>query len=76
MAVTDDKQEAFSLFDEGLDAEDVAERLGIDPEDAASYFKDWENDEDNDDADGFAEPEPEDPIDYDMPDTWAYRCGP
>ena len=62
---SDDEEEAFEMYDNGRDAEWVAEQLGIDVDDALLLYRDWQGRDDG------PEPQEEEPIDCNMPDTWA-----
>jgi len=66
-----DFDSAYEMFDDGCDADSVAAELGIDIDDALVIFNDWQcRHEDN------REPVEPEPIDYNMPDDWAFRQGP
>ena len=66
---SDTQEQAFDLFDDSCDCDSVAKQLGIDIDDAELLYRDWQR------RDEGPEPQEEEPIDYDMPDTWAMRLG-
>lgn len=70
------EERAWELFDAGLEIDDVIDQLDVEREDAESWFRAWEERAEEEAADGFREPEPEEPIDFDWPDDWAFRCSP
>lgn len=72
----DPRQMALALFDKGLEPEDVIdvlESVGVAEtiERLRHWFEEWYSDDD-DDAEPDYDPEPEQPIDYNMPD-WPAR---
>ncbi len=70
------RQTAWRLFEGGCDVYDVADRLEIDSDQAQDFFDQWVDDDPmTARAIGLSDPDPDppEPIDYDMPDDWAIR---